>query len=34
MPFIFRHYRRVPVQCSVTYNTGPFICQGPVALGS
>ncbi len=34
MPFIFRHYHRVPVQCSVTYNTGPFKGQGPVALES
>ena len=25
MPFSIRPYRRFPVQCSVTYNAGPFI---------
>ena len=24
MPFVFRHYRRFPVQCAVTYNAGSF----------
>ena len=30
MPFIIRPYRRFPVHCSVTYNTGPFQGQGTV----
>lgn len=25
MPFAIRPYRRFPVQCSVTYNAGPFL---------
>jgi hypothetical protein len=25
MPFALRHYRRVPLQCSATYNAGPFL---------
>lgn len=25
MPFAIRPYRRVPVRCSVTYHTGPFL---------
>ena len=25
MPFTLRPYRRFPVQCSVTYNAGPFV---------
>ena len=28
MPFILRPYRRFLVQCSITYNSGPF--QGQV----
>jgi hypothetical protein len=28
MPFSIRPYRRFPVQCAVTYNTGPFQGQG------
>jgi hypothetical protein len=28
MPFSIRPYRRFPVQCCVTYNTGPFEGQG------
>jgi hypothetical protein len=28
MPFSIRPYRRFPVQCAVTYNTGPFRGQG------
>ncbi len=30
MPFVLRPYRRFPVQCSVTYNAGPFQGQGTV----
>ena len=30
MPFTIRPYRRFPVQCSVTYNTGSFQGQGTV----
>lgn len=30
MPFSIRAYRRFPVQCSVTYNAGPFQGQGTV----
>ena len=30
MPFSVRPYRRFPVQCSVTYNAGPFQGQGTV----
>jgi hypothetical protein len=30
MPFMIHPYRRVPVQCSVTYNPGPFQRQGTV----
>jgi PilZ domain len=30
MPFTIRSYRRFPVQCFVTYNPGPFQCQGTV----
>ena len=30
MPFSIRPYRRFPVQCSVTYNAGPFQGQGTV----
>lgn len=30
MPFSIRPFRRVPVQCSVTYNVGPFQGQGTV----
>jgi hypothetical protein len=30
MPFTLRPYRRFPVQCSVTYNAGPFQGQGTV----
>ena len=30
MPFSIRPYRRFPVQCSVTYNAGPFQDQGTV----
>ena len=25
MPFTLRPYRRFPLQCSVTYNAGPFL---------
>src|SRR5580765_974034 len=28
MPFTIRSFRRFPVQCSVTYNAGPFQGQG------
>ncbi len=28
MPFIFRHYHRFPVHCSVTYNAGLLQGQG------
>ena len=30
MPIMIHPYRRVPVQCSVTYNAGPFQRQGTV----
>ncbi len=30
MPFLIRPFRRFPVQCSVTYNAGPFQGQGTV----
>ena len=30
MPFSIHPYRRVPGQCSVTYNAGPFQGQGTV----
>jgi hypothetical protein len=30
MPFSIRPHRRFPVQCSVTYNVGPFQGQGTV----
>ena len=30
MPFSIRPFRRFPVQCSVSYNTGPFQGQGTV----
>ena len=30
MPFSIRPYRRFPVQCSVTYDAGPFQGQGTV----
>ena len=30
MPFSIRPFRRFPVQCSVTYNTGSFQGQGTV----
>ena len=30
MPFTIRPYRRFPVQCSVTYNAGPFQGRGTV----
>lgn len=30
MPFTIRPYRRFPVPCAVTYNAGPFQCQGAV----
>ena len=30
MPFTIRSHRRFPVQCSVTYNAGPFRGQGTV----
>lgn len=30
MPFSIRPYHRFPVQCSVTYNAGPFQDQGTV----
>ena len=30
MPFTIRPYRRFPVHCGVTYNTGPFHGQGTI----
>ena len=30
MPFLIRPFRRFPICCSVTYNTGPFQGQGTV----
>ena len=30
MPFVLRPYRRFPVQCTVTYNAGPFQGHGTV----
>ncbi len=30
MPFSIRPFRRFPVHCAVTYNAGPFQCQGTV----
>jgi hypothetical protein len=30
MPFSIRSFRRFPLQCSVTYNAGPFLGQGTV----
>ncbi len=30
MPFSIRPFQRFPVQCSVTYNAGPFQGQGTV----
>ena len=30
MPFSIRPYRRFPVQCSVTYNAGPFQGHGTI----
>ena len=30
MPFSIRPYRRFPVQCSVSYNAGPFQGEGTV----
>ena len=30
MPFLIRPFSRFPVQCSVTYNAGPFQGQGTV----
>jgi len=30
MPFSIRPFRRFPVHCSVTYNTGPFQGQGTI----
>ncbi len=30
MPFSIRPFRRFPVQCFMTYNTGPFQRQGTV----
>lgn len=30
MPFSIRPFRRFPVQCSVTYNAGPFQGQGTI----
>ncbi len=30
MPFVLRPYRRFPVQCLVTYSTGPFTGLGTV----
>ncbi|HSL03923.1 MAG TPA: PilZ domain-containing protein [Nitrospiraceae bacterium] len=30
MPFSIRPHRRFPVQCSVTYNAGPFQGQGTI----
>ena len=30
MPFSIRPFRRFPVQCSVTYNAGPFRGQGTI----
>ena len=30
MPFLIRPFRHFPMQCSVTYNAGPFQGQGTV----
>ena len=30
MPFSIRPFRRFPVQCSITYNAGPFQRQGTI----
>ena len=30
MPFSIRPFRRFPVHCAVTYNAGPFQCQGTI----
>lgn len=30
MPFVLRPYRRFPVQCPVTYNTGSFEGRGTI----
>ena len=30
MPSVLRPYRRFPVQCAITYNSGPFQGQGTV----
>ncbi len=30
MPFVFRPYRRFPVQCAVTYSVGAFTGLGTV----
>ena len=30
MPFTIRPSHRFPVPCAVTYNAGPFRCQGTV----
>jgi hypothetical protein len=30
MPFLIRPSRRFPVQCSATYNAGPFQGQGTI----
>ncbi|HEV8328748.1 MAG TPA: PilZ domain-containing protein [Nitrospiraceae bacterium] len=30
MPFTIRRFRRFPVQCSVSYNAGPFQGQGTI----
>ena len=30
MPFVLRPYRRFPVQCTITYNAGPFQGHGTV----
>ena len=30
MPFTIRPYRRLPVQCSVTYNAAPIQGQGTI----
>jgi hypothetical protein len=30
MPFTIRPYRRFPVQCSVSYNAGPFQVQDTI----